>query len=340
MRWTAFWIALAAWLPTPCLAQPDYGLDWATIGDPGNPDATSDEFRFLGPQEIGGVDYVYRLTRTEVTVGQWLEYVNAYWPYQDGALDSLSFTSYWIQPLNPDPDPGEDPQYTVVLPGAEAFPANMSWYHAARFANWLHNGKASEQWAFEDGAYDTSTFGGVDGDGNPTDQPRHHPDARFWIPTLDEWTKGMYWDPSRDGPEQGGYWLMPDSGNEPLVAGPPAEGGETNASLGVYGDYIENLTRYFPAGTYPHSQSPWGLLDGSGGVREWNEDRSPDVFSDSRIWQGSWFDLEFFDREDRLDTLGIQSPTVPSLGFRLASLPTPATLSALLIMGIIPRRSR
>ncbi|MFG0327871.1 MAG: SUMF1/EgtB/PvdO family nonheme iron enzyme [Phycisphaerales bacterium JB037] len=326
-------------LAAPALAQPvpDYDFDWATIGDPGNRPANAQEAPFLHPPasdlvEIGDVDYEYRMTRTEVTVGQWFEFVDAYWPHNDERIDLSAFTSYWIRPQNPNPGPGEDPQYTLVHPDAASFPADMSWYYAARYVNWLHNDKVNEKWAFETGVYDTSTFGGVDAQGNPTDQHTRNPDAKFWIPSMDEWAKGMYWDPDKHGPGEGGYWLRPDSGDEMLISAPPDMGGETNA-----GEYFVTLDpderwQYFSVGQYPDVQSPWGLLDGSGGVSEWNEDRSPTPSSDERIWQGSWFLLEFTYLKDRLDNIAPDRPTSSQHGLRLASaVPAPNTCALSLV---------
>ena len=81
----------------------------------------------------------------------------------------------------------------------------ITWRTAAKFSNWLHNDKASSIAALQDGAYDTSTF-----TTNPNqtfnDQLTHHPVAKFWIPTLDEWIKAAHYDPNRYGPGEGGYW--------------------------------------------------------------------------------------------------------------------------------------
>ncbi len=320
----------------------DYDFTWMTIGDPGNPPATEKEFVFLGPLEIGAVDYKYRLSQTEVSVGQWFEYVEAYWPYRTERAGNPDFTGDWIQPRNPNAGPGVDPNYYIVFDGAELFPANMGWYHAARYTNWLHNDKAMEQWAFENGVYDTSTFGGEDEFGNPTDQPRHNPGAKFWIPTMDEWAKGMYWDPNRDGEGKGGYWLMPDSGNEDLISAPLDQGGETNAGLlGYGGDDLQSYLNYYPSGLFPESQSPWGLLDGSGGVSEWHEERTEDLISDSRVWQGSWFELqEFFFHEDRIDTISINSPRSSGHGLRLASIPAPSSAVIMGVCGTLALRRR
>src|SRR5690606_23240620 len=100
----------------------------------------------------------------------------------------------------------------------------------ARYCNWLHNGKVNEQWAFDTGAYDASTFG-RDENGDFTDDYTPLPGARFWIPSVDEWLKAVYYDPDRHGPGEGGWWLFPDSSDDPLVIGYPEDGGETNGSL-------------------------------------------------------------------------------------------------------------
>lgn len=72
---------------------PGYGFDWVTVGAPGNRPATATEApEFFAPfsipdQHVGRVDHEFRITRTEVTVGQWFEFVDAFWPHWDG--------SYW-----------------------------------------------------------------------------------------------------------------------------------------------------------------------------------------------------------------------------------------------------
>lgn len=333
--WSA--LAVGGTFAGPALAQdpPDYGLDWATIGDPGNRNVDNKRYPGLGCLEIGGIDYVYRMSRTEITVAQWFEYVNAYWPYHDGSLATLNFTSFWIQPQNPDPGPGEDPEYEIIRPGAEHFPANMSWHHAARYANWLHNGKVKEEWAFQDGAYDTSTFT-RNPDGSRNDQRRHHPGAKFWIPTLSEWTKAAYWDPSRGG--EGDYWLFPDGGDEPLVPGYPELGGESNAGH-IDGDFWELLDDLFASGTYPDSLSPWGLLDLSGGVTEWTEDASQ-ADGRSRWVKGGDFLNQGAYVLDRLDIVTVNSPDFSANGFRIASLPAPGGLWLLGGLFLLNSRSR
>src|ERR1051326_2366093 len=189
--------AALAYVPpvSPQRPPPDYGFDWAIVGAAGNRAAKETEAPGFFPplttpaQLVGAVDHNFRITRTEVTASQWLEFVNAYWPYYQGSYTNPELTGRWILPSQL-PPPGEDPHFYVV-PGATNHPTDTSWRMAARYVNWLTNGKVSAPWAFETGAYDTSTFT-QNPDHTINDQPAHSPGATFWIPTLDEWTKAMY----------------------------------------------------------------------------------------------------------------------------------------------------
>lgn len=130
-----------------------------------------------------------------------------------------------------------------MIPGLEHLPIEPSWEMAARYSNWLHNGKVNAAWAFENGAYDTSTFV-VNPDGSTQHQLQHNPDARFWIPTYDELMKATYYDPNRYGPGQEGYWTYPNKRTVQNIPGPPGVG-TTNATL--WPDYLE----FGAAGSYP-----------------------------------------------------------------------------------------
>ncbi|MCL4220962.1 MAG: SUMF1/EgtB/PvdO family nonheme iron enzyme [Phycisphaerales bacterium] len=236
--------------------MPSCGHDFGVIGDPGNRPVDIEEGRrFFPPYAPEGfsvrrVDYRYRMARTEVTVGQWLEFVNAYAPYYDEPVSSLAFAGDWIVYAG-------NGTYRAIEGGAN-FATNMAWRFAALYSNWLHNGKSLEQAAFENGAYDTSTFG-QDANGYYTDQQTHNPQALFWIPTLDEWTKATHWDPTKNNGE-GGYWRYPTSSDTAPIIGPPGFG-QTNAGSGATYD----------VGAYTDGMSPWGLFDGSGGESEWLE---------------------------------------------------------------------
>lgn len=275
-------------------------FDWVLIGDPGNP----------GLQDVGGytyllgrgkVDYYYRLTRTEITVTQWFEFVQAYAPYYEGTYgQSFGLTGSFINISGPLTDP--DSYY--IIEGTENFPANQSWRMSARYCNWLHNDKQLTQEAFASGAYDTSTFTENE-DGSFNDQATRSPGAKFWIPSLDEWIKGVYYDPrpalvtnywgnwwwQSTYSGWGIWWRHPASSDEALTAGLLHEGGQTNGSLFWYLPDIPLET--LEIGSYSDIQSPWGLLDASGGMQEWTEEMANNLHT-RRMTKGSSFFSDVF----------------------------------------------
>ncbi|MFO0857502.1 MAG: hypothetical protein U0640_09135 [Phycisphaerales bacterium] len=232
----------------------DYGHDFVTVGAAGNRAPTLAELPWYAPGNPlpQGVSYEYRITRTEVLTEQWLEFVQAYSPYWTGIHNDVGFTGTFIY---------DDGGGYGLAGGSERWPIDPSWEMAARYCNWLHNGKVNARWAFENGAYDTSTFT-VNPDFTVNHQLTHNPGARFWIPTYDETIKAFYYDVNRYGEGQDGYWLYVNRSQTPGVSGLPENGGTTNVGLGL---------NYYNAGGYPNVTSPWGLLDTSGGAPEMTE---------------------------------------------------------------------
>src|SRR5262245_20060463 len=264
---------------------------------------TTSSFKWGGWGPIGRVDHELRMTRTELTTNQWLEFVDAYTRVNPAAaFDVALYGSHIFRTSN-------DPAHFgwTISADAQQAPADMGWYYAARYCNWLCNGKANTLAAFENGAYDASTF---PTDGTFGGQLLHTTGAQFWIPTLDEWTKAMHWDPNKYGPGIGGYWLYPHSKDVPPIGGlPGTPGAETGA-----GTYDGGGFRIYPVGSYPNAQSPWGLLDGSGGVREWLENaRDYDV----RATRGSWNPEST--SWDRLDLINGTHFDIAFAGLRIAS---------------------
>ncbi|MEC9374105.1 MAG: SUMF1/EgtB/PvdO family nonheme iron enzyme [Planctomycetota bacterium] len=315
--------------PTPPnVLPPDYGFEWSVVADPGNRAVTKEEAPLLDQfyfesDPLGGVDYTYRMARSEVTVSQWLEFLNAYKPYAEDPGDP-NLVGRWIAPV---PIGNGDVKYDA---GGEelTYPATAGWRYFARYANWLHNEKQTTAEAFESGAYDTSTFG-VDENGDITDQATRSPGAKFWIPSLDEWTKAAHWDPEKnDG--KGGYWLYPTTSDDEPVGGPPGAG-ETSANWS--GPFVQ-----LPVGSYPDTMSPWGLLDLSGGEREWMEN----LAGNGRYVDGQRiYDMGFFDM-DRLDVISggvVGEGAQSNWGMRLASsVPAPSALLVLSYGLVLNRR--
>ncbi len=307
------------------------GFDWVTVGAPGNAP-------FPGPDPIGdvvgrgGVDYVYRIGRTEITTGQWLSFVNTF-STQSDELGQFGIPSNWGARV--------DTSYTgpgmrwQLRDGADAgmLPVfGVSWRTAAMYCNWLCNGQSSDLISLDTGAYDTSTFH-FNEDGTLADQRTHSPGAQYWIPTMDEWLKAAHFDPNRYGPGQSGWWQYSHSSDVLPESGLPGEG-ETSAGLNLpdFGQFD------IPLGAYPDTLSPWGLLDITGGAAEWTEEMYNDLY---RGVDGA--SAGFSLRElDEILHFRIDFPTSRgSRGLRIASVPAPGPVTAIVLTLLLtPRRRR
>ncbi len=316
--------------------MPDYGLRWSVIGSPGNaPAVIPNQFPFFPPTIVGGVGYQYRVAQTEVTIGQWYEFATTYAPHMRGDLNvALSMRDeYGIQFSGMS---NGVPSYSLSQ-GFANWPVFIRSRAAARYMNWLHNGKPDAAHArpedFERGAYDVSTFG-VDPNGIVTDQFQRSPGARFFFPSRDEWTKAVYFDPNRYGPGQPGYWTQPNGTDTPLVHGRPEDGGQTNAI-----PWPSGVTLPRNVGSYAGVQTPWGLLDASGGGQEFLDDELAFSFGRYRFTAGSGWN-EFSD--DRIGTFG--SADVGTWGsIRVASIvPSPSAVVVIAVPGAcaLARRRR
>ena len=250
------------------LAQddPTSGLEFITITDVGNRDTNDEEMPGIdgtGGFRYGGVDYEYRMAITEVTIGQYFEFVVAYLPiYERNTGNTLGFVDFTGHGIRT-----RDGVASIRAGYSASRATNMSWEYATRYVNWLHNDKVNEEWAFETGVYDTSTFY-RDEEDVYHHQAAHHPDARYWLPTKDEWVKAGHWDPQKNNGE-GGYWKYPNSTDfDSMPSLLPSEGGERNA-----GRFWEGWP--LDVGSFPHVTSPWGMYDMLGGESELLEQVAP-----------------------------------------------------------------
>ncbi len=331
------------WRPVRDPSVQHYGLPWSRVGDPHNPNALiSQTFPSDPPARVGRVNYKFRIMTREVTCAEWYGFVQAYWPYvaQNAAAGTqfiglgsgITFHGF----------ANGVPQYSFNEDFADR-PIQVGWRYAARFANYLHNDMTNAAWAFERGVYDTSTFGTAqNGQGFNyfTDQQERSEGARFWIPSFDEWTKAGHWDPDRFGEDQGGWWQYPTTSDTAPISGEPGLGGETNG-----GPFPPGQHRPLDVGSYPHVQSPWGLLDVSGGAHEWMQDAAGFVgnaMPNSRVLAGTsiYFSPPFMPASfDRLGVFALTSPTQLA-GVRIASvIPAPGAVWVALF-GLAPLASR
>ncbi|MGP1310928.1 MAG: SUMF1/EgtB/PvdO family nonheme iron enzyme [Phycisphaerales bacterium] len=340
-----------------------YHWTFSEIGDVGNAPATVENWHAGGAstRQAGRVDYRYRISTTEVTWGQYHEFLQAYAPVMPSNFRFGIVGDYIVNgdfDIQPSPIEfvglsGSVPQYSLDQSRANE-PATAGWRFFARMVNWLHNGKkaAGEVVSadFEIGAYDTSTFGRVDegpfGVPHLTDQDRRSPGARFWIPSGDELLKAMHYDPNKDGQGNAGYWDYGHS-SDTVTPGDPAQGGETNAGFGA--QWPAGQHRPLDVGSYADAQSPWGLLDGVGGAPEWTEewDFPSDPFdglqNDRMIFNSAAFRNVELGRlfPDGIPTWNDESPWFHDATLRLAAaIPAPGGAGVLALGALLTARRR
>ena len=297
----------------------------------------------LAPDRVcGAVACEYSIGKHEVTAGQYTEFLNKvaatdphglYTTKMDTALNS------WGCGINRSGSPGS---YTyAVAPDRANRPVNyVTWGDAARFANWLTNGQPAgvqDQTTTEDGSYFLN--GATSNDALMAVTRKAN--ARYVIPSEDEWYKAAYYDPNKPGGV--GYWdyptrtdtlpsndvLSPDLGN--------------NANFSQSGYTIGSPYYRTPVGEFENSASPYGTFDQGGNVWEWNE---AIISSTCRgLRGGSWYySVENLHAASRIDGSydygDLSTNEDGNIGFRVVEVPEQATLSLLALGGLVALRRR
>jgi formylglycine-generating enzyme required for sulfatase activity len=242
-----------------------------------------------------------------------------------------------------------------VPPGNEMIPAGgISWRVAAIYCNWLHNEKSLNRDAFMDGAYSALTFGNQ---GSVfTDQLTHNPNARYWIPTWDEWLKAAHWSPNN--PNLSGWYTYGTGSNSQPAYGPPGvnvrvtggfgpdpNGPLAQANAGWSSSHFPGYNPYsIHLGAYGIT-SPWGLFDTAGAAREWTEEAlfTSDMGPQYRRFDGSAWDFGGPAISDLIYHSGGDPPWAweRNIGFRIAGVvPSPPSAAAITLAMLLLHRSR
>ncbi len=341
-------------LGTLCFAQVDplTGIEMARIGAVNNPGYNREDpvGRVTGR---GSVGYEYNIGRTELPSHLFLEFYNALYARSTPVPIPVSLIPPFRWGGEVDPNysgPGTRYRLRSNLPNAAMTPVGgIDWRTCAILCNWLHNNKGTDASAFLNGAYDVSTFSQSTFP-SFTDQQAHNPDARYWIPTWDEWLKAAHFDPNKSNPDGtvGGWWLQPNGTDIPLTYGLPASLGGSPLNQANSGFQTPLGTEYtVPLKAYLDVQSPWGLWDVAGGTTEWTETAVFVVGEPLPRWRtvdGSrWGNLST--TTDSVWSSGGFSPddALTGLGLRIASIvPSVPSLPILAcgVLWMVPRRKR
>jgi formylglycine-generating enzyme required for sulfatase activity len=243
-----------------------FDIDFVTIGTPGNAAST-----FGMPRNAGAVDYTYRIGKYEISRDM-VEKANA----EGGLKISLHNMNHVRGGARPD------------MPAA-----GVSWNEAARFVNWLNDSAGSSH------AYKFAAQPGEEGyrpsrsillweEGDPgydPNNPFRNSQAKYFLPSVDEWFKAAFYDPNKDD-GAGGYWKYPtgsDTAPERVTSG-------TDPETAVY----RFAKSQGPADiTQAGGLSPYGVMAMGGNIFEWMETNSRRTTSSSQSTRqtrgNNWF---------------------------------------------------
>ncbi len=280
--------------------------DWLTVGYPGNAaDQTG----------LGAVAEEFQIMRHEVTVAQYVVFLNAAASAQDPhglwmrAMGEHVITDLGQGGIRQDVpqciDRHEEPgawSYTPVSGWEDRPVIFVTCFSAMRYANWMHNGMGDGD--TEDGVYRMA-------DGS---QATRSPGAAVWLPSEDEWYKAAYFQPESAGGPPGDYWAFPMS----TMDRPSKE--DAGSTLPTAANFSNGFGGIQPVGSFPNAKSPCGALDMGGNVWEGTESR---FYGCKRVIRGgasahTWQKLQSSVRSNA-------SPDrwYPDPGFRLARRVTP-----------------
>jgi len=275
-----------------------FTMDFVTIGNPNNVADTTGN-----PNPVGSVPYAYNLGKYEVSRDQ-IDKANV--------AGSLGITLWDMTSYGGN--------------GVNRPATGVSWYEAATYVNWLNTSTGgTAAYKFVGGTFQlwSSTDAGYN-----ANNPYRNSSAKFFIPSMDEWYKGAYGKPN-------GIWSTYANGSDNA---PTAVASGTAANTAVY-TQSGPVALTGPADiNNAGGLSAYGTMAQGGNVWEWNEaayDGSNDTAGESRDVRGtSWI--------NNSDDLGasIRYASNPSneyedLGFRVASVPEPSSLSLLALGGVV-----
>jgi formylglycine-generating enzyme required for sulfatase activity len=245
-------------------------IETVPVGNPGNPaDKTVDNAPIAG-----AVADEYTIGKFEVTNSEYAEFLNAVDPsgVNHRGLYNAQMTSDALGGIDFSAAAANGTKYSVKAGRAANPVVFVSFFDAARFTNWLHNGQGAAN--TENGSY--QLLGGTAIPSN-ADFVSRKITASWSLPTYDEWYKAAYH--KNDG-VTGNYFDYPTSSDTPPTASAPP-GGSNSAN---FSSIVGGLTN---AGAYLNATSPYGAFDQAGNVWEWTNDIQ--LLESRRVGGGAWF---------------------------------------------------
>jgi len=265
-------VAAAASMAAPSLAGTvtfggngvgqSFGMDFVTIGNPGN---AADTDLTAAPLNAGSVGRTYDINTFEVSRGM-IEAYNA----------NPGVVRITMQDMSAGAGGSNNGGNGVDRPAT-----GITWNEAARFVNWLNIQKGfAPAYKYTNNAVDTNLTPWTANDTLDYDasNPYRSKRSNFFLPSFNEWYKAAYYDPSANG-GSGGYWDYANGSN----TAPTAVAGGTNTTTAVYGQTpAQGPADVKNAG----GVSKYGVMGLGGNVFEWEESSSNLANNDGSLNRG------------------------------------------------------
>jgi formylglycine-generating enzyme required for sulfatase activity len=308
------------------------------IGNPGNPsDSTG----------YGSVPYEYALGTYMVTIGQYAGFLNAVARTDPYGLYSPSMATDTYSVIGPfGASNGQSASNRPIT--------YVSWFDAARFANWMSNGQPTgpqNDSTTETGAY--SLNGAVTGNAKARNavNPNTGLEPSFRLPTENEWYKAAYYSP--EVLQFGGYYTYgtqsfsvpsnslgegwPNAANYkvPVFVG-GWYGTQYSYSVTQSWGYNESQNYLTDVGAFPNTKTYYGTYDQAGNAEQWN-DLAGNGGRDVGFRGGSFLSIYPSQLSKSSRPLPFPEFEYAYVGFRLAApVPEPSTHAMALVgLGVI-----
>lgn len=259
-----------------CLTFSAHALTYnlVSVGNPGNVD---DDTGF------GAVASSYQIGAYEVSIGQYTEFLNAVaatdtYGLYNGGMGGIPN----VAGISRSGSSGSYVYAVIINSGSsENRPVtSVSWFNAARFANWMANGQpagSQDATTTEDGAY---TLNGATSGIVPSKNainPNTSSAPTFYIPSENEWYKAAYYNPTLNGSAGGYTTYATQSDDVPgnLIGADLNQANylseTTGYSVTQSADFSTTQNYLTDGGSYSANASYYGTFDQTGSIWEWND---------------------------------------------------------------------